>query len=405
MYAVFCSDVKVCSHVRLSVYGWMSGIRGGGFSPLLASYSPCGLDLRSARTRRRRRRRRWPGEQSGSGDEGWNEGCCSTVSRCGRARRRAASAVLGGLGEVRRREMESVCACAATARASDKDSRGRVMQWRHRRVSHDSHLRSGTVKSLAVLCWPQHTVDDPADGAPFIAPQPAACLQLSAPAPSTGERISSVPGLPGCRSRHSPSVHLRARSSTGCCRLAAALRANPWSVGTWIVLRATSSLVHWCCSCPGQGRAANPWWLRRPGSSDLQNTSRHSDCPNSPRPCTSPALPLLNTLPSPVSCLQQLFWASASLRTLLTSPPADIEPFRHLRPRPLVLFLHTSGSPALESCLPIRPSAHRLSPRKPPASPPSAVFPPPKAASPCSPSRVLLTGPSTPRLHSTSLQL
>ncbi|KAF1927296.1 uncharacterized protein M421DRAFT_176189 [Didymella exigua CBS 183.55] len=110
---------------------------------------------------------------------------------------------------------------------------------------------------------PSDSVDDPADGAALdhlLASQASARSQLSAPAA------------------------WRPVYSTGCCRLACSLRANPWSVGRWIVLHAISSLVHWCCSYPGQGRAANPWLLRRPGSSDFQSTSRHSDCPNSRGP-------------------------------------------------------------------------------------------------------------------------
>jgi hypothetical protein len=67
----------------------------------------------------------------------------------------------------------------------------------------------------------------------------------------------------------------------------AALHANPWSVGGWIVLRTINSLVHWCCRCPGHGRAANPWWLAAAWVVWVQrfsSTSRLCDCPNSRGP-------------------------------------------------------------------------------------------------------------------------
>lgn len=68
---------------------------------------------------------------------------------------------------------------------------------------------------------PWTSVDDPADGASLQhpVPVPTSLCACSAPAPA---------------------------QSTGCCRLAAVLRANPWSVGGWIVLRAISSLARLC---------------------------------------------------------------------------------------------------------------------------------------------------------------
>ena len=126
------------------------------------------------------------------------------------------------------------------------------------------------------------------------APVPSSRWQSFVPATNKRRRRRLCVPASSVRARspqpiaHRPRLRSRAlaqrRSSTGCCRLAASLRANPWSVGGWIVLRAINSLVHWCCSCPGQGRAANPWWLRRPGSSDFQRASWHSDCPNSRGP-------------------------------------------------------------------------------------------------------------------------
>lgn len=58
--------------------------------------------------------------------------------------------------------------------------------------------------------------------------------------------------------------------STGSCRLACSAARKSLVCWGWIVLHAISSLVHWCCSCPGQGRAANPWWLWWPGSIDFR---------------------------------------------------------------------------------------------------------------------------------------
>lgn len=46
--------------------------RGDG-SYSQASSAPCGLESRTSSARTGRSRRCWPGEQTGSGDEGWNE--------------------------------------------------------------------------------------------------------------------------------------------------------------------------------------------------------------------------------------------------------------------------------------------------------------------------------------------
>ena|SRR5690242_3845130 len=119
-------------------------------------------------------------------------------------------------------------------------------------------------------------VDAPADGA-------------SAPSPSVR------PSLPSC------ACELDRLLPLGCsCAQILGLLGG----GSCCALSVACSLAHWCCSCPGQGRAAHPWWLRRPGSSDFQNTSRHSDCPNSRRPA-----PHLRYRPQhsplPRVCLQQ----------------------------------------------------------------------------------------------------
>jgi hypothetical protein len=173
------------------------------------------------------------------------------------------------------------------------------------------------------------------------------CCHLTDPRkPADGARTGFQPVS---SSQLSAAARRSITLSTDCCRLAASLRASPWSVGGWIVLHARRSLVHWCCSSPGQGRAANPGWLLAAWVQRFSSTPRLSNSPNSRGP--APQLRYRSSTLSPPPCLSPTFFqASASLRTLLTGPPADIALSRHLRPSGLV-SPHT-GRLALESCLP-----------------------------------------------------
>ncbi|KAJ4983563.1 hypothetical protein SVAN01_10936 [Stagonosporopsis vannaccii] len=164
------------------------------------------------------------------------------------------------------------------------------MQWRHRRVC-PSPPRYQQVTARPLLPFAHRGRPRRRRQRPIV-PAPVPGL---APVPTSGVRRS--PPLP----RLLPLGCSAARKSLVC-----------WGVDRAARYQLACSLVHWCCSCPGQGRAANPWWLRRPGSSDLQSTSRHSDCPNSRGP--APHLRYRSSTLSPPPCLSP---------TLSGPPPAS----------------------------------------------------------------------------------
>ena len=193
------------------------------------------------------------------------------------------------------------------------------------------HLRSGTVKSLAVLCRP---------------------LSDSWIAPPTAPRatICSIPtsgALAALRTRRLEAC------STGCCRLACSAARKSLVCWGWIVLHAISSLVHWCCSCPGQGRAANPWWLSAAWVVWVQrfsSTSRLCDCPNSRGPAPHLRYCSSTLSPPPVSV------SNTFLRHLPTSGPfiqAHLQTLNHFDTcDPSVLTLHLLATLPLSRAFP-----------------------------------------------------